>query len=84
MSGRSLKTYSVALPHPALRGQLPPEGKAQLLLRPAVGAAHRLVPALEPRGALFLGDGGGKLAIHGPVLQHILSGLPVADSQPAR
>ena len=74
-------------PHPALRGHLPPKGKALgalLLLRPAVAAPHRLIPALQPSGALIVGDARHKLTVHRPVLQHVLGAAPIADGQPGQ
>ena len=69
------------------RATFPPKGKALgalLLLRPAVAAPHRLIPALQPSGALVVGDARHKLTVHRPVLQHVLGAAPIADGQPGQ
>ena len=44
-----------------------PRRSSTLLLRPAVAAAHGLIPALDAPGALGFGQGGHKFAVHRPV-----------------
>ena len=64
-----------------------PQGEGfwgSILLRPAVAAPHRLIPALQPSGALVVGNARHKLTVHRPVLQHVLGAAPIADGQPGQ